>query len=243
MINILAGNINSSFLGKKLKLDKNILNYDICLLFDARINLDRMKLLKSRFNLIDKQNQFFTCLCRSKNPKNGVLIYINSRIILKVIESNNQHFVHNDPRICYVICEIEGWGLTAIIGGYFPPNGGIDKKIKIFEIIIRIMKRILETYGLNIKIIFGADFNIPLGSEKQGEAKEKLDEIKALGNLEDAFKNNLNPPMTYFPRDSTKKASRIDGLFLSSCFLSSENEWSVKMCDLGISDHHFISLK
>ena len=147
-------------------MDKNILNYDICLFFDARINVERLKLLKSRFNLIDKENQFYTCLCRSKNPKNGVLIYINSRIILKVIETNNQHFVHNDPRICYVICEIEGWGLTAIIGGYFPPNGGIDKKIKIFEIIIRLIRRILETYGLNIKIIFGADFNIPLGSNK-----------------------------------------------------------------------------
>ena len=69
MINILAGNTNSSFLGKKLKLDKNILNYDICLFFDARINVERLKLLKSRFNLIDKENQFYTCLCRSKKSK------------------------------------------------------------------------------------------------------------------------------------------------------------------------------
>ena len=85
-----------------------------------------------------------------------------------MIESNNQYFVHSEPRICYVVCEIEGWGLTAIINAYFPPNGGIAKKIKIFEIIIRIIKRLLETYGLNIKLIFGADFNIPLGSETQG---------------------------------------------------------------------------
>ena len=111
MISILAGNINSCFKEKKLKLDKNLLNnYDICLLSDARINLDRMKLLKSRFNLLEKQNQFFTCLCKPKGPKHGALIFINSRIILKVIESNNQHFVHNEPRICYVVCEIESWG-------------------------------------------------------------------------------------------------------------------------------------
>ena len=128
MINILAGNTNSSFLGKKLKLDKNILNYDICLFFDARINVERLKLLKSRFNLIDKENQFYTCLCRAKNPKNGVMIYINSRIILKVIETNNQHFEHNDPRICYVICEIESWGLTAIIASYFPPPQWRDRQ-------------------------------------------------------------------------------------------------------------------
>ena len=92
-------------------------------------------------------------------------------------------------------------------------------------------------------MIFGADFNMPLGSETYGQANAKLDEIKVLGNLEDAFKDTQNPPMTYYPRDSTKKASRIDGLFLSPCFLSNEDEWSVKMCDLGISDHHFISLK
>ena len=86
MISILSGNINSCFKGKKLKLDNKLLNtYDICLLSDARINLDRMKLLKSRFNLLEKQNQFFTCLCKSVGPKHGTIIFINSKIILKVI--------------------------------------------------------------------------------------------------------------------------------------------------------------
>ena len=35
----------------------------------------------------------------------------------------------------------------------------------------------------------------------------------------------------------------IDGLFLSPCFLSTEGGWSVRMRDLGFSDHNFISLK
>ena len=163
MVNFLVGNINSLFLGKKPKLDENMLKYDIGLFFDTRINAERLKVIKNKFNKINKENQFYTCLCREKNPKSGALIYINSKIILKVIETNNQFFEHNDPRICYVICELESWGLTAIIASYFPANGGIDKKIKIFDIITKLIKRIMETYGLNIKIIFGADFNIPLG--------------------------------------------------------------------------------
>ena len=54
MVNILAGNTNSSFLGKKSKLDKNILKYDIGLFFDTRINIERLKLLKNKFNQINK---------------------------------------------------------------------------------------------------------------------------------------------------------------------------------------------
>ena len=140
-----------------------MLDYEIGLFFDTRINSERLKILKSKFNKIDKENQFYTCLCREKNPKSGALIYINSKVIARIIETNNQFFEYSDPRVCYVVCELEGLGLTAIIASYFPANGGIDKKIKIFEIIIRLIKRIMETYGLNIKIIFGADFNIPLG--------------------------------------------------------------------------------
>ena len=142
-LNILSGNINSCFRGNNTKFDKNLLNnYDICLFSDARISSERLKILKSKFNLLEKPNQFFTCLCRSIGPKHGCLIFINSKKILKVIECNNQFFVHSEPRICYVVSEIEGWGLIAIIIAYFPANGGIEKKIKIYEILIRIIKRL-----------------------------------------------------------------------------------------------------
>ena len=92
MVSVLVGNINSMFLGKKIKLDGNMLNYDIGLFFDTRINVERLKVIKSKFNKINKENQFYTCLCREKNPKSGALIYINSKVISKVIETNNQFF-------------------------------------------------------------------------------------------------------------------------------------------------------
>ena len=69
-----------------------MLKYDIGLFFDTRINAERLKVIKNKFNKLNKENQFYTCLCREKNPKNGALIYINSKIILKVIETNNQFF-------------------------------------------------------------------------------------------------------------------------------------------------------
>ena len=128
-LNILSGNINSTFKGKNIKFDNKLLNdYDICLFIDARVNLERFKVLKSKFNLLDKPNQFFTCLCREVGPKHGVLIFINSRKLLRVIECNNQLFVHNEPRVSYAVCELEGWGLTAIIGAYLPANGGVAQK-------------------------------------------------------------------------------------------------------------------
>ena len=50
--------------------------------------------------------------------------------------------------------------------------------------------------------------------------------------------------MSYIPRDVGKKASRIDGLFLSSSELNMlEKGWKAEMLDLGISDHHVISIK
>ena len=50
--------------------------------------------------------------------------------------------------------------------------------------------------------------------------------------------------MSYFPRDVGKRASRIDGLFLSSSVLNKlEKGWKAEILDLGISDHHFISIK
>ena len=148
-LNILSGNINSIFRGKNIKFDNNLLNeYDIGIFIDARVNLDRLKVLKSKFNFFDKPNQFYTCLSREVCPKHGVLIYINSSKLLRVIECNNQSFVHNEPRIGYAVCELNGWGLTAIIGAYLPANGGVGHKIRIYEILIRVLKRLLETYSM-----------------------------------------------------------------------------------------------
>ena len=39
-------------------------------------------------------------------------------------------------------------GIVAIVGGYLPANGGVDHKVKTYEILIRILKRLLETYSM-----------------------------------------------------------------------------------------------
>ena len=122
---IISGNINSTFRGNSIKFDNKLLrDYDIGIFTDSRVNLDRLKTLKSKFNFLDKPNQFYTCLSRNISPKHGILIYINSSKLLRVVECNSQSFVHTDPRIGYAVCELKGWGLTAIIGAYLPANGG-----------------------------------------------------------------------------------------------------------------------
>ena len=63
----------------------------------------------------------------------------------------------------------------------------------------------IDTYGINIKLIFGADFNMPLGSETNGQANAKLNEIKNLGNLVDAFKDFETPPWHTIPETLQKK--------------------------------------
>ena len=84
-----------------------------------------------------------------------------------------------------------------------------------------------------------------LDLETKGLAHLKLLELMNLGNLTDVFKCFKNtPPMSYILRDSGKRPSRIDGLFLSSSILNKlEKGWKAEMLDLGISDHNFITIK
>ena len=143
-LRILAGNTNSLFRNNICKF-KEWNAYEVIIWADSRVSRSRLDSIKKAGNWVGKVNQFYASLSLEFNPKHGCLIFINCSIIEKILDFNNQEYMHEVPRLAFVTAKLKGMGVVNIIGVYLPTNGGVNEKVRVLGKLMKLCERLSST--------------------------------------------------------------------------------------------------